>query len=274
MVKLMRLLVDGHLHVYDCYNLEKFFQNAIANLESAARLNFPDDEQRQNIFLLTEGKENRFFKTFKETGTLPNQRDFRFLDTGESCSLMLTRDGKTAGYVLNGRQIVTRENLEVLHVATDTYIPDGEPIQQVVESIISNNQIAILAWGVGKWMFQRGKIISDLIRNYQSPYLFIGDNSARPVLFPTPGLYKTARQKGIRLLNGSDPLPFAGEESKPGSFGFSVKGRFDPQKPAHSLKQILTNPDSAIEFFGQRDRCASFFSRQSKIYLKKYLGKK
>lgn len=267
----MRLLIDGHVHVYDCYDLEKFFQNAVTNLEHTANLWFPDEEPHQNIFLLTEGKENRFFNKFKDTGALPNQPGFRFLDTGESCSLMLTREGKTVGYLLNGRQIVTRENLEVLHVATDTYIPDGEPIQQVVETIISNNQIAILAWGVGKWMFQRGKIIRDLIRNYQSPYLFVGDNSARPVFWPAPDLYNAAREHGLRLLNGSDPLPFTGEERKPGTFGFSVQGRFDPQKPAHSLRQILSTPETAIQLFGRRDHFFSFFSRQAKIYLKKYL---
>ena len=62
---------------------------------------------------------------------------------------------------------------------------------------------AVLAWGVGKWLFKRGKIIRQLIETYDSPYLLLGDNSGRPSFWPTPNLFKQAKLLNIPIINGS-----------------------------------------------------------------------
>jgi hypothetical protein len=50
--------------------------------------------------------------------------------------------------------------------------------------------------------------------------LYLGDNSGRPVFMADPAEFALARRLGIGILPGSDPLPFASECIKVGSFGF------------------------------------------------------
>lgn len=274
-MKKRRLMVDGHVHIYDCYNLEAFFQNAAANMDRYYDVLYPGsgEDGYERILLLTEGKQNDFFSRFKKEGGFPNDSGFRCLPTKEDFSLLLTREDKPLCYLMRGRQIVTRENLEVLLVASGQEIEDGLPITAVIDRILENNDMAVLAWGFGKWLFARGKVIAQVIRKYDSPGLFIGDNSGRPTFWPVPQQFKAAKARGIPIFNGSDPLPFTDEINKVGTYGFCVEGAFNEDEPAGSLWEILLSPETAIDLFGRRDTAVSFFKRQAKIYLKKYLKK-
>ncbi|MCP5107558.1 MAG: hypothetical protein GY950_29490, partial [bacterium] len=156
--------------------------------------------------------------------------------------------------------------------ASGREIEDGLPIDTVIRRIVDSNDIAVLAWGFGKWLFNRGKIIRRVIEKYPVPGVFIGDNSGRPTFWSEPGQFKQAHSLDIPIINGSDPLPFAGEITKPGSYGFSVEGDFNPEEPGGSLWKILLSPETSIRLFGRRDHAAAFFKRQAKIYLKKYLS--
>jgi hypothetical protein len=273
MMKKTRLMVDGHVHIYDCYNLETFFKTAVQNLEYFYDLYYSNGSPFERILLLTEGKTNDFFSQFKENSSFPNDTGYHFLSTKEEVSIILAKENKRLGYLLKGRQIVTEENLEVLAIGSGQTIEDGLPIETVLERIMDKEEMAVLAWGFGKWLFRRGKIIKRLIKNYSSPYLLVGDNSGRPTSWPIPHLFKRARGLNISIINGSDPLPFAGEETKVGSYGFSVEGDFNEDEPAKSLRDILVSPGPTIGFFGQRDNTISFIKRQSKIYSKKYSKK-
>ncbi|MCP5102181.1 MAG: hypothetical protein GY950_02320, partial [bacterium] len=115
-MKTTRLLIDGHVHLYDCYDLEKFFHNAVKNMDHYYKALYPgtEDISHEKILLLTEGKKNDFFSRFKNGETFPNDSGYRFVPTGEDFSLLLTREDQPVCYLLKGRQIVTRENLEVL----------------------------------------------------------------------------------------------------------------------------------------------------------------
>jgi hypothetical protein len=264
-----RLMVDGHVHLYDCYNLETFFNNALENLDRYHGQLDPQGVPFERILLLTEGKKNDFFTRFKQEGAFPNSAGYRFMETKEDMSLVLARDNKPLCFLLKGRQIVTRENLEVLLIASGREIEDGLPMDTVLQRIMDNNDMAVLAWGFGKWFFNRGKIIQQVIQKYRSPGFFVGDNSGRPVFWPVPPQFSRARTLNIPILNGSDPLPFPGEEDKPGSYGFSVTGPFDGDEPAGSLWKILLSPETVIESFGRRDSAAAFLKRQIKIRLRK-----
>jgi len=271
MTEKTRLMVDGHVHIYDCYDLEKFFATAVKNLEHYYHSLYSNGNPLAKILLLTEGKTNDFFSQLKKNTDFPNNSQYQFIKTKENVSIILAKGKEPQCCVLRGRQIVTKENLEVLAIASKQTIEDGLPVETVIERLIEKHEIAVLAWGFGKWFFKRSKIIKDLIEKYRSPYLLLGDNSARPTFWPVPGLFKKARALNIPLINGSDPLPFKEEVHKVGSYGFSVEGDFNPKEPAKSLWNILISPGTKIDFFGQRDRAVSFFKRQSKIYLKKYL---
>jgi len=265
-------MVDGHVHIYDCYDLERFFKVASAYLDHFYNTLYANGAPFEKLLLLTEGKQNDFFGQWKLKKEFPNTSGFHFHETGEAVSMLLTRDDKPVCYVIKGRQIVTRENLEVLALGSAQLLEDGLPIETVLNRLIEREEIAVLAWGMGKWLGKRGDIIKRIIRQYSSPYLLVGDNSGRPLFWPTPQLFKTAAQAGIALINGSDPLPFPEEVNKPGSFGFSLMGEFTPQQPAACLRDLLINK-TTLEFFGVRDGIASFLSRQFKINAQKHLKK-
>jgi hypothetical protein len=275
MIEKSRLLIDGHVHVYDSFDLIEFFTRACTHLDYFYEKKYANGSPYEKLLLLTEAGNNDFFARWREHGRLGLNSGFQFKETGEEASLILEKDSVPQCYILRGRQIVTAEGLEVLAVGSTLTIPDGLPIQEVIQTIINQEELAVLAWGFGKWLFRRGKVIQQLIATNDSPYLLLGDNSGRPVFWGTPRLYKQGRAVNTVLTSGSDPLPFPEEYIKVGTFGFSLEAQFDQNKPAASLRDILISPgiSSNIDYFGYRDGIVSFFTRQSKIYLKKYFKK-
>jgi hypothetical protein len=271
-MKKTRLMIDGHVHIYDCYDLERFFTYAVKNLEYFYNTLYANGSPFERILLLSEARDKDFFSYFKERGRWSDDSPYRFLETGEEEALILARGEQRLCWLLKGRQIVTRENLEVLAIASKQTIADGLPIETVIRQIEAKQELAVLAWGFGKWWFKRGKILKNLVETYNSPYLLLGDNSGRPTFWPVPQPFKRARSMKISIINGSDPLPFKGEEAKVGSYGFSLEGDFREDEPAKSLREILVSLEPKIDFFGRRDGAISFLQRQSKIYSKKYLS--
>lgn len=270
-----RLMIDGHVHIYDCYDPSRFFRTANAYLDHYYDTLYANGIPHAKLLLLTEAKNNDFFSRWKAEGGFENDLGYSFSTTEEEESLRLDKEGKPQCYVIRGRQVITREKLEILAIGSDNSIPDGLPARQVLDTLIERRQLAILAWGVGKWMFSRGRVIQDLIRAYHSRYVFTGDNSGRPVFWPRPSQFKFAETLQVAMLNGSDPLPFEDETGKPGSFGSTVEGTFVSGKPYLSLNEIMVTPgvQRRLETFGRRDGVAGFFKRQSRIYFKKYLKK-
>lgn len=224
----------------------------------------PGDNNCQKIIIFTEGKGNNYFSRFKKNDIPASQSPYKFENIQEGGSLLLTKNNRPCCYILPGRQIVTKEKLEVLSIASKQNIEDELPIEEVIKKLLDKKEIAVLAWGVGKWFFKRGKFIKDIIEKYHSPYLFLGDNSARPVFWPVPKLYHLARKYNIQILRGSDPLPFIEEARRVGSFGFLVEGDFQADKPAESFRDILIASKSSIVYFGHQDSVFLFLKRQTK----------
>lgn len=275
MLQRTRLMIDGHVHIYDCYDLEIFFQNAIANLDYYYNTTYKSDIPYVRVLLLTEGKQNDFFAKWREDGVFPNESGFRFVGTKEETSLVLTKKGVPQCYLICGRQIVTRENVEILSVASNQIILDGLPTATVIDRLLEKAEPAVLAWGFGKWLFKRARLIEQLIATYRTRYVLLGDNSGRPTFWPFPQLFKLAQKRRFALTAGSDPLPFPSEIAKVGTFGFTIEGDFDEYLPAASIRNLLTAQDieNRIQHFGKRDNFSAFWKRQSKIYKKKYLKK-
>lgn len=266
------ILIDGHVHYYEMFDTDKFFNNAIQNFSRF----FPDSDHIENrivrILFFTEGKTDEYFSKFKKNSIRFTDNEYKFKETDENISIRLTKKIKDFLYIIRGRQIITRENIEILHIGTDITIKDGLSMQEVLEKIKERSEIAILAWGVGKWFFGRKNVVRSILESNETNLIFVGDNSARPKIWPTPNLFRRAKKRGIKILNGSDPLPLSGEERKPGSYFFSLTGDFDLEKPFLSLKNILSSENPQIIFHGKRDSLSSFFNRQSRIYLKKYIS--
>ncbi|MHC4268259.1 MAG: hypothetical protein ACYSTS_07305 [Planctomycetota bacterium] len=265
-MQVTKLIIDGHVHYYNCYDFEKFFDMALNNMDKMFSSIYPEDNYFQKVLLLTEGKDNDFFSQFKMNRTYCKKSKYRFDDTQEDGSIILTKEGEPLCCILAGRQIVTRENLEVLSISSRQKIEDGLPIMDVIERLIGRKEIAILAWGVGKWFFKRGKIINDIIEKYHSPYLFIGDNSTRPSFWPKPKLYYLAEKHNMKILRGTDPLPFTNEQNRVGTSGFIISGNFQQNKPAGSFRNILISSKSNINIYGYQDSVISFIRKRARNF--------
>ena len=223
------IFVDAHVHIYDCFHLPIFFESAFANFQSeAARMGQVDDFTA--ILLLTETSKDNWFerlasyasnKTTAETKTIP---DWTFHHTDGNCSLCARGSEDQSLFLIAGRQIVTAEKLEVLALATDKKFKDGAPIGQVIQSIRDMGAIPVIPYGFGKWIGRRGKILRDLLKKTEITKLFLGDNGERPKFLPRSSHFKQAEKRGIRVLPGTDPLPFPSECRRAGSFGFSFLG--------------------------------------------------
>jgi hypothetical protein len=50
---------------------------------------------------------------------------------------------------------------------------------------------------------------------------------------------RLGRERGLAVIPGSDPLPFAGEERYAGTYGFIYQGAFDASQPAASIGRML-----------------------------------
>jgi len=136
---------------------------------------------------------------------------------------------------------------------------------EIIQRVRANGGLPVLNWAPGKWFFGRGRVVAETLAACSPQELLIGDTTLRNTLWPVPRLMQRARQSGFRIIAGSDPLPFAGEERLVGSYGFTLTGDFSPEKPATSLLKLLSDSACQIDFIGKRNNPITFAKRQFKI---------
>ena len=107
-------LIDGHVHFHDCFDLQTFLDAAAANFTRGA-----DELSLRGPFLgvllLTEASGERHFESFRDrSSSCDLGGGWRFRQSAETTSLVATRKGVDLLVLVAGRQIATREGLEVL----------------------------------------------------------------------------------------------------------------------------------------------------------------
>ena len=261
------IFVDAHVHIHNCFDLQIFLDSALANFNAQAK-RCGKEKNVISLLLLTETKsENRFQQfagfasTEHEIGS-QSSKNWSFHFTDESCSLQTRCNGVPEFFIIAGRQIVTAERLEVLALATDKSFEDGSQIEQVINSVHDVGAIPVIPYGFGKWIGRRGIILNDLLEKIKGPKFFLGDNSGRAIFLPFPSHFKQAEKKGIRVLPGSDPLPFSSECKRPGSFGFYFEGTISASYPARDITRILLDPTNTFKPYGQLNHSLRFFRNQ------------
>ena len=268
------ILVDAHVHIYDCFDLRIFLDSAFANFRAeAARLGHGDASTA--ILFLTETARENWFQRLKEYtcqgfeagGKATSQWSFH--RTSEDCSLCAKEAGDKNLFLIAGRQIVTAEDLEVLALATDKVFEDGAPLEEVIRTVRGSDAIPVVPWGPGKWMGKRGKILRQILNGPEVTGFFLGDNGNRPSFWPNPSHFRLAEKKGIRILPGTDPLPFASESCRPGSFGFLVNDSISPAYPAKDLKRILADQTTFLQPYGRLENPWRFFLNQISMQILK-----
>ena len=168
-------------------------------------------------------------------------------------------------YIFAGRQLVTRERLEICALATVFSSPDGAlSAEEAVRAVNESGGIAALNWAPGKWFGERGRTVKQLFRDLTPQQLMISDTTMRPTFWCTPRLMNAAAKKGFRIIRGSDPLPFAGEEDLIASYAFLMQGDFDDSRPAASVRKILADAGDFTPC-GRRSGMLQFAKRQNRI---------
>ena len=268
---LVMILVDAHVHLYECYDLSEFL--------TSARTNFSREACRRKhnanfsaFLLLTDAANQNSFNRLTHYATSQKQvGNYLIKITPDKNTLLATHiidDGRL--YLVAGRQIVTAEKLEVLALFTNTNFKEGAPLAQTVKLIEKKGGIPVIPWGTGKWLGKRGKILTEFISKYQNN-IFLGDNGGRPTFWPTPSHFKYARRIGMQILPGSDPLPFSTESKRAGSFGFTLNTSVNDKYPSENLKKALGKKDVVIKPYGKLESPLHFFRNQIAMQIVKRL---
>lgn len=255
------VLVDAHVHYHDCFDSAHFFDGARRNFALAAtRLGRAADTR--GCLAFTESAWDHHFRAFREHATRLAPPGWRFEPTEEDYSLIANHDDGTSLVMLAGRQLVTADGLEILAIGTAEEFVDGLDTRAAIEVVQASDALAVLPWGFGKWWFARGRIAAQIIDSTRGEAFFLGDNGGRPACSPRPGLFRRGQRRGIRVLPGSDPLPFADQSAAAGSFGFVLSGPLDRARPGASIKAAIRRHVGEFEPFGRGESLVSFCRQQ------------
>lgn len=261
------ILCDAHVHIHECFNPLLLIDAAVENFSRVTHYYY-GDRPFVGVLLLTEGEREHGFERFLELRNAGRQPegaqhdDWSIESTEEDASLILKEPRNQRIILISGRQVLTRENMEVLAIGTRQTFEQSKSIDDLIARVHDAGALPVIPWGFGKWMGKRGKHVQRLIEQPNRPFFFLGDNANRPALWPYPALFNMAIQEGIRNLPGSDPLPFHSENKRAGCFGFMLQSSLDESTPFQSLKTKLTDPRTVIEPFGRGESPYRFIRNQ------------
>ncbi len=256
-------LVDAHVHLHACHGVGAVLEAASRNFAAAAA-ELGIEGRAATCLMLTECAGVNQFQAIRRGEAATGAWSFR--PTAEPGALLGSRQGALPMLLVAGRQVRTRERLEVLALACTHDFPDDEPIEAAVEWAVSQGAITVLPWGFGKWSGRRGRIVRRLIQSWGCE-IAVGDNGGRPHHSPRPALLRAAVARGLKLLPGTDPLPLRGEELKAGRYGFVLTGPMDLSHPLASLRRCLWLQQT--QEFGRRETWSRFVLRQALLRLPK-----
>jgi hypothetical protein len=263
------VLTDAHVHVHGCFDSGLFLDAALRNFRRGAEalgLGGP----LAFCLLLSEMKGVSFFQRFRDGGTDVRDGGWTFEPTAERESLTARRRGTDDRLTLiAGRQVATREGLEVLALCTAEEIPDGLSLSDTLDRVRAAGALPVLPWGFGKWWLSRGKRVArELPASPENTELYLGDNAGRPAAAFPSRLLRAAEERGIPVLPGSDPLPLETHADRAGSYGFLLSGKLDPDRPAQSLARRVRRVRAAggrLRPFGRRSGLLQFCRDQAAL---------
>ncbi len=270
------ILVDAHVHIYECFEIDTLLDTAARNFEHAAQ-DLGLEDGFTGVLLLAETSRDHWFQRTHENCIQDRQPSVRGIrshwqidKTPDRTVLQaskltdITGDEKTI-YIMAGRQIITAERLELLALATDRTFEDGLPLSSSLSAVREQDAIPVLPWAVGKWWGKRGKLLSALLKMETQSNLFLGDNSGRPIFWRSPSHFHQAQIMNIPVLPGTDSLPFPSAALRVGSFGFMMRGKLTNRQPSTDLKLLLRDSSSQITAYGQLETPLRFFVNQIRL---------
>ncbi len=248
-----RISGDGHLHIYPEYQIDHAFDCLLANLDRNARAFWERDPQDTvRLAFLAERADCHFFEQLRDGALDTLTAGLEIIEPREDACLTLLHRGSRPIHLIAGRQVSTREHLEVLGLAMTEHVPDGLSARESIERVVAAKGCPIIPWAPGKWFGARGRLVQELVSDRQTGVSALGDSSLRPMGWPEPALMRTARRQGLLVLPGADPLPLPNEEQQMGAYGFVYEGFFDTEHPTDSARTLLAKDPELIIPAGRR----------------------
>lgn len=213
--------VDGHVHIYPDVGLSAVF----AALRRNGALGSGRDRQpvpRTAVLILADPRGVGGFERLHRDAAAVSTVGWAIDDESPRDVRFRHEDGGAVVFV-RGRQLVTHEGLEVLAAGIDRDDIDGRSLAATLDAIRAAGGWSTIAWGVGKWLGRRGRLVAEAVRSEAgSGDVVLGDNGGRPWFWSRVPQFDVARECGMHVLPGSDPLPVPGDESRIGSYGFEI----------------------------------------------------
>jgi hypothetical protein len=255
--------VDAHVHIHDCFELDEFLVAAVKNFQMHS-VGDSDCPQPRFVLCLTESYGADYFSRL--TSVLNKTKSgvgrWSFGSSGSDVSLLASHPQFGSLEIVAGRQIVTAERLEVLALGTTRTWEDGQTTGHVIASVTDAGAVSVLPWGFGKWLGRRRRVVESLINEFGGGSVYLGDNSGRSAVLPTPPEFALAEAKGMRVLPGSDPLPFESESNRAGSFGFQIDCLSVQDSAWKELCVMLTQGQGELRPFGKLESPFRFARNQ------------
>ncbi len=267
------ILADTHIHFYNCFDIGYLLDSAFKNFQKETEKSGEKIPFKAFLFLAETKTESWFLHQYDQVLREPSRAErigqWTVQFTKENCSLYVRANDRKGLYIIAGRQVNTMEKLEVLALGTIHDFKEGTPIEELIREINRLGAIAVIPWGVGKWIGRRGGMVKELLEKGNRLTFFLGDNGNRPTFWPKSNLFKQAEQKGRPVLRGGDPLPFPSGIGQIGRFGIKLQGSIDPEYPDRDIKKILLDPATNPQIYGSLERPGRFFRNQWRIFIKK-----
>lgn len=264
------IVFDGHVHIYDCYDLEKFFVGAFRNFSSVGA-QLQSSSPICYYMLLAEAAGFYYFNQLRQrardAGASP-PASWRIEESGEAGSLYVFHDDFPSMRLVlaAGRQLITREKLELLALMTDQEFDDGMSLEKGVAEVTRAGGLAVCPWGAGKWLGSRGEVLSTYITNGGLD-LYLGDSGGRPTLWPRPALFNRG-DVAEKLVSGSDPLPLGADTGRVGQFGTYIECDSPKEQPVNFLRDQVKTPGIELKSYGSLCSPFMFFKNQVALRLR------
>ncbi|MFO0452329.1 MAG: hypothetical protein ACK52I_27350 [Pseudomonadota bacterium] len=212
----MSVLADAHVHLHDCADPAVLLEAAARNFRTHA----PRERWTGALLLAETAGRSWFDEVRRANGAVAGP--WR-VERGSDEDTLVAACGRARLAIVAGCQGVAAERVEVLALLTRERIPDGLTLDATIAAALGSGGIAVLPWGVGKWLGARGRRVIAALESWAGQPVYAGDNASRPWPWPEPAAFEVARRAGRAVLPGTDPLPLRGAERRVGSYGVRIE---------------------------------------------------
>jgi hypothetical protein len=254
--------VDAHVHYHESFGWRGFLTAAFDNLDGwIAEAGASGDHAGCLCFVDQAGGKGpadlRAAVEAGDTSLLPAGCTLHATDEDAACRI--ERPTGAPLILVAGRQVATREGLEVLALSCADQIHDGRELEETIDAAQAVAALTVIPWGFGKWWGARGRQVSRALQQHRDRPLYVGDNGNRLESGAPPS--RLADGAGV-VLAGSDPLPLDHHRGRALSYGFRLEGDLDPDRPGATLRDRIAALRETPPVVGRRAGLARFVTDQ------------